>query len=68
MKKFALAVKKVNNEGGSGSADEGLTSPKKGEKEPDAASIREQKKLEFEDVTRLAVDRVKPWLTHIVCP
>ena len=55
MKKFALAVKKVNNEGGSGSADEGLTSPKKGEKEkkptePDAASIREQKKLEFEDV------------------
>ena len=55
MKKFALAVRKVS-EGGSGSGDEGLTSPKKGEKgkkptEPDAATIREQKKLEFEDVS-----------------
>ena len=52
MKKFALAARKVS-EGGSGSADEG--SPKKGEKgkkstEPDAASIREQKKQHFEDV------------------
>ena len=52
MKKFALAARKVS-EGGSGSGDEG--SPKKGEKgkkstEPDAATIREQKKQHFEDV------------------
>ena len=55
MKKFALAARKVS-EGGSGSADEGLTSsPKKGEKvkkptDSDAATIREQKKQQFEDV------------------
>ena len=53
MKKFALAVRKVS-EGGSVSGDEGSTFQKKGDKgretEPDAVTIREQKKPAFADV------------------
>ena len=52
MKKFALAVRKVSEGGSGGSGDEGLTSPKKGDKgkKPTELDAAEPKGASFADV------------------
>ena len=52
MKKFALAARKVSEGGSGGSGDEGLSSPKKGDKgkKPTELDAAEQKGASFADV------------------
>ena len=52
MKKFALAVRKVSEGGSGGSGDEGLASPKKGDKgkKPTELDAAEPKGASFADV------------------